>query len=174
MYTYLTHSKRGLDFRLPNWATLPIRLGLSERNSGKIPERPRKRSQSVSWNSPREYGWDALSPVIQGICGFQSISRILSPPVRLGVPLFQQWFRRGPLRAGPGIPSSTEGISDQCHVNDTLSFLHLRMEGEKEPSLVVQLRLLRAQFRLNCNETVRKISPKRICYVVFRRAHEHM
>ena len=38
------------------------------------PERPRKRSQSVSWNSPREYGWDAPSPIIQGIWGFQSIS----------------------------------------------------------------------------------------------------
>ena len=24
----------------------------------KIPERPRKRSQNLSWNSPREYGWD--------------------------------------------------------------------------------------------------------------------
>ena len=45
------------------WATPPIRLGLS----GKIPERPRKRSQSVSWNSPREYGWDPPSPTIQGI-----------------------------------------------------------------------------------------------------------
>ena len=49
------------------WATPPVRLGLSGRNSGKIPERPRKRSQSVSWNSPREYGWDAPSPIIQGI-----------------------------------------------------------------------------------------------------------
>ena len=34
----------------------------SPRNSGKIPERPRKRSQSVSWNSPREYGRDAPKP----------------------------------------------------------------------------------------------------------------
>ena len=37
------------------------------RNSGNILERPRKRSQSVSWNSPREYGWDAPNPIIQGI-----------------------------------------------------------------------------------------------------------
>ena len=36
------------------------------------------------------------------------------PPVQLGTPLFQKWFRRGPLRAGHGIPSSTEGISDHC------------------------------------------------------------
>ena len=72
------------------WAIPPVRLGLSRRNSGKIPERPRKRSQSVSWNSPREYGWDTPSPIIQGIWGFQSISRILSPPVRLGTPLFSE------------------------------------------------------------------------------------
>ena len=30
----------------------PVRLGLSGGNSGKIPERPRKRSQSFSWNFP--------------------------------------------------------------------------------------------------------------------------
>ena len=73
-----------------NWAIPPVRLGLSGRNSGKIPERPRKRSQSISWNSRREYGWDAPSPIIQGISGFQSISRILSPPVWLGTPLFSE------------------------------------------------------------------------------------
>ena len=49
------------------WATPPVRLGLSGRISGKIPERPRKRSQSVSWNSLREYGWDSPNPTIQGI-----------------------------------------------------------------------------------------------------------
>ena len=49
------------------WSIPPVRLGLSGRNSGRIPERPRKRSQSVSWNSPREYGWDPPSPIIQGI-----------------------------------------------------------------------------------------------------------
>ena len=67
----------------PNGAIPPVRLGLSGTNSGKIPERPRKRSESFSWNSPWEYGWDPPSPVIQGIWGFQSISRILSPPARL-------------------------------------------------------------------------------------------
>ena len=81
------------------WAIPPVRLGLSGRNSGKIPERPWKRSQSVSWNFPREYGWDAPSPTIQGIWGFQSVSRILSPPVRLGTPPF---FRIG----------SGEGLSE--------------------------------------------------------------
>ena len=58
---------RGCDKQFDYWATPPVRLGLSGRNSGKIPERPRKRSQSVSWNFPREYGWDAPNPRIQGI-----------------------------------------------------------------------------------------------------------
>ena len=70
----------------------PVRLGLSGRNSGRIPERPRKRSQSVSWNFPREYGWDAPNPIIQGIRGFQSVSRILSPPSTAGDASF---FRSG-------------------------------------------------------------------------------
>ena len=45
----------------------PIRLGLSGRNSRRIPERPRKRSRSLSWNSPREHGWDPPDPIIRGI-----------------------------------------------------------------------------------------------------------
>ena len=55
----------------------PSTAGTFRKKFRKIPERPRKRSQSVSWNSPREYGWDAPNPIIQGIC-FQSVSRILS------------------------------------------------------------------------------------------------
>ena len=49
-----------------------------------IPERPRKHSRSVSWNFPRKYGWDAPSPIIQGIWGFHSVSRNLSPPNTAG------------------------------------------------------------------------------------------
>ena len=75
-----------VDILVVYWATPPVRLGLSRRNSGRIPERPRKRSQSVSWNSRREYGWGRF--------------------------FFQKWLRRGPPRAGHGIPSSTGGISD--------------------------------------------------------------
>ena len=48
-------------------AVPPVRLALSGRNSRKIPERPRKRSQSFSWHSLREYGWDPPNPIIQGI-----------------------------------------------------------------------------------------------------------
>ena len=51
-------SIRRLASQLFPWAIPPVRLALSERNSGNFSERPRKRSQSVSWNSRREYGWD--------------------------------------------------------------------------------------------------------------------
>ena len=49
---------REVDLCNEIWAVSPVRLALSGRNSGKTPERPEKRSQSVSWNSRREYGWD--------------------------------------------------------------------------------------------------------------------
>ena len=56
------------------------------KNSGKTPETLSERFLEF----PREYGWDAPNPIIQGIWGFQSVSRILSPPVRLGTPLFSE------------------------------------------------------------------------------------
>ena len=40
----------------------PAQLGLSGRNSAKILERLRRRSERFSWNSPREYGWEPERP----------------------------------------------------------------------------------------------------------------
>ena len=82
----------------------------NSRNSGK--PTPPKRSQSISQNSPREYSWDTPSPINQGTRGFQSISRILSPSVRLGMPLSSEMVPDRDLRAGHGNPSSTEGASE--------------------------------------------------------------
>ena len=77
-----------------------------------IPERPRKRSESVSWNSPQEYGWDPPSPIIQAIWSLQSISRILSPSV-LGTPLVSDAVPKRASQSWSGnISSNTEGISD--------------------------------------------------------------
>ena len=90
----LKKSPQNLPFWKPSMGHTPSTAGTFRKNSGKIPERPRKRSQSVSWNFPREYGWDAPSPIIQGIWGFQSVSRILSPPVRLGTTLFSDNLAR--------------------------------------------------------------------------------
>ena len=95
------------------WATPPVRLGLSRRNSGKIPERLRKHSQSVPWNSRREYGWGAPNPIIKGIWGFQSISRIISPPSAAGGASF---FRSG----------SGEGLSETVMEFPILSFSIMR------------------------------------------------
>ena len=55
------------ETELLGWAIPSVWLGLSGRNSGEIPERHQKRSQSFSWNSRREHGWDPPSPIIQGI-----------------------------------------------------------------------------------------------------------
>ena len=45
-------------FLFLGWAIPPSTAGTFWKIFLKIPERPRKRSQSISWNSPREYGWD--------------------------------------------------------------------------------------------------------------------
>ena len=80
-------------------------------------ERTRKRSQSFSWNSPREYGWDPPNPIIQGIWSLHNIPEFSPPRYSWGRLFFQKWFRRGPLRAGHGILNSTEGIFDFLHKN---------------------------------------------------------
>ena len=59
-----------VQFRPLCWATPPVRLGLSGRNSGKIPERPRKRSQErflefpsrVRLGCPKPYNSRHLRP----------------------------------------------------------------------------------------------------------------
>ena len=60
--------------------------------------------ESIAWT----YNSRHLKPPVSA----ESISRILSPQYSWGRLLFQRWFRRGPLRAGHGIPSSTEGLSE--------------------------------------------------------------
>ena len=110
------------------WAMPPVRLGLSGRNSGNIPGRPRKRSQSVSWNFPREYGWDAPKTYNSRHLRLpERFQNFLPPQYGWGRLFFENWFRRGPLRAGHGIPSSTGGISDKVPGWETsFSFFCLR------------------------------------------------
>ena len=72
------------------WAMPPVRLGLSGRNSGKIPERPRKRSHSVSWNSPREYGWGAPKPYNSRHLRRPEHFQNSLPPSTAGTPLFSE------------------------------------------------------------------------------------
>ena len=110
----LKHTDSVLSLPTLLWAIPPVRLGLSGRNSGKTPERPRKRSQSVSWNFPREYGWDAPNPISQGILRFPERFQNSLPPSTAGdASFFRSGSGEGPLRAGHGIPSSTGGISEK-------------------------------------------------------------
>ena len=82
------------------------------KNSGKDPGNALRAFPGISLESTAGM---PQNPIIQGIRGFQSVSIIVSPPVRAGDASFSgNWFRRGPLRAGHGIPSSTEGISESC------------------------------------------------------------
>ena len=53
---------------------------------------------------------------------------------------FQNWFRRGPLRAGHGIPSSTGGISD---FNSSLRRAQKTREGCGCPTLVTRPKIRR-------------------------------
>ena len=81
------------------WAIPPVRLGFSGRDSGTIPERPRKHSQSVSWNSPREYGWDPQTLSFKAFEASRASPEFSSHQYGWGRLFSQKWFQRGPLRA---------------------------------------------------------------------------
>ena len=78
-----------------------------------IPERPRKRSQSVSGVFRSRVRLGCPKPYNSRHLRLPERFQNSLPPSTAGdVSFFQNWFRRGPLRAGHGIPSSTGGISD--------------------------------------------------------------
>ena len=90
--------------------------GTSPKNSGKIPERPRKRSQSLSWNSPQEYCWDPPNPTqrtrtkntttIEKIVNYYAVVFLLRPPNLL---------RRGPFFERQNVCNSQEnGVRTRC------------------------------------------------------------
>ena len=92
------------------WATPPVRLGLSGRNSGKTPEALSERflefPSRVRLGSPKPYNSRHLKPP-------EHLQNSLpSPKYGWGRLFLQKCFRRGPLRAGHWTASSTEGISD--------------------------------------------------------------
>ena len=95
------------------WATPPVRLGLSGRNSGKTPETLSERflefPSRVRLGCPKPYNSRHLRLP-------EHFQNSLPPQYGWGRLFFQNWFQRGPLRAGHGIPSSTGGIPDQRRV----------------------------------------------------------
>ena len=108
------------------------------RNSGKTPETLSEffleLPSRVRLGSPKPYNSRHLKAPEQE-------SRILSPPVRLGGRFFfskSKWFRRGLLRAGHGIPSSTGGIFEKgprdTPLHTTPQFSGTRSASSKAPS----------------------------------------
>ena len=82
------------------------------KNSGKTPETLSERflefPSRVRLGSPKPYNSRHLRLP-------EHFQNSLPPQYGWGRLFFQKWFRRGPLRAGHGIPSSTGGISDSNH-----------------------------------------------------------
>ena len=78
-------------------------------NSGKTPEMLSERflefPSRVRLGCPKPYNSRHLRLP-------ERFQNSLPPQYGWGRLFFQNWFRRGPLRAGHGIPSSTGGISD--------------------------------------------------------------
>ena len=97
------------------WAIPPVRLGLSGRNSGKnsgktpetLSERFLEFPSRVRLGCPKPYNSRHLRLP-------ECFQNSLPPQYGWGRLFFQNWFRRGPLRAGHGILSSTGGISEIC------------------------------------------------------------
>ena len=170
----------GTRWRLESSNPLSLVLNLSE--TGPYPQygwdlRPRKRSQSVSWNSPREYSWDPPNPIIQGIWGFQSISRILSPPARLGTPLFSEVV---PERVSQSRSWNTQqywgyiwetafglfwnlghaSLLYWVHVNKHKSKLHASTQSW---SLAFQVYLVQVLHNCACQDTMQKTEPVKDC-----------
>ena len=88
--------------------------GTFRRKLGKVPEKPRKRSQSVSWNSLESTAGIPQALLLKAFEASRAFPEFYPPLYGWGRLFFQKWFRRGPLRAGHGIPSSTEGYVQGC------------------------------------------------------------
>ena len=75
-----------------------LQLGHNPSTAGTFRKKFRKKLRKEPGNALRAFAGIPLgstagipqNPIIQGISGFQSISRILSPPVQLGAPLFSE------------------------------------------------------------------------------------
>ena len=106
------------------WAIPPVRLGLSGRkfrkNSGKTPETLSERFLEfplrVRLGCPKPYHSRHLRLP-------ERFQNSLPPQYGWGRLFFQNRFRRGPLRAGHGIPSSTGGISESLMAGNSVSVI---------------------------------------------------
>ena len=84
-------------------------LGMKIRkNSGKTPET----LSEFCLNLPSRVRLGSPNPYHSSHC--RAVPEFSPPSTAADVFFFHEWFRRGPLRAGHGIPSSTGGISETC------------------------------------------------------------
>ena len=105
---------RRLHFRyIPSMGRTPSTAGTFRKkfrkNSGKTPETLSERFPGIPVESTAGIPQTLLFKAFEASRAFPEFS---PPQYGWGRLFFQKWFRRGPLRAGHGIPSSTGGISD--------------------------------------------------------------
>ena len=67
------------------------------------------------------------SPIIKAFEASRAFPELSPPRYGWWRLFFQKWFWRWPLRAGHGIPSSTEGISELC-----VSPISVALQGQKQ------------------------------------------
>ena len=99
------------------WATPPVWLGLSGRNSGKFlkdPGNALRAFPAIPLDSTAGIPQALQFKAFEGSRAFPELS-----PAQYGWGrfFFQKWFWRGPLRAGHGIPSSTGSISENVYIS---------------------------------------------------------
>ena len=93
-------------------AVPPIRLGLPEEAPKKFRKDPRKALRAFPAIPLESTAGTSQALLFKAFEASRAFPDFSPPQYGCGPPLFQKWFRRGPLRAGHGVPSSTGGISE--------------------------------------------------------------
>ena len=101
-----------LRHQKPHWAIPPAWLGLSGENSEKFLQDPGNALRAFPGIPVKSTAGIPQTLLFKAFEASRTFPEFSPPQYGWGCLFFQKWFRRGPLRAGHGIPSSTEGISD--------------------------------------------------------------
>ena len=109
-----------------------------QKNSGKTPETLSELFLEfplrVRLGSPKPYNSRHLKAP-------EHFQNSLPPSTAGDASFFQKWFRRGPLRAGHGIPSSTGGISDQSKEGKSaINTSNFEILPKRTPELLIYVR----------------------------------
>ena len=105
------------------------------KDPGNASERFLEFSSRVRLGSPKPYNSEHLRLP-------EHFQNSLPPQHGWGRLFFQNWFRRGPFRAGHGIPSSTEGISESKRghgkTRNSCAIVHERQRNSSHKGLVAK------------------------------------